>query len=98
MTYPISGLSSPKALIGDSQSANEDFQPRFDGSMNDFCPFIFNTGKEMEGYNSVQHPPYGIPVLTEIERFGKLSSFDPVFEDLFDNTDRFVGAFNNVVV
>ena len=98
MADPISGLSSRKSLIGDSQSANEDFQPRLDGSMNNFCPFIFNTGKEMERYNSVQHPPYGIPVLTEIERRGKLAPFDAILEDLVNDADRFVGGFNNVVI
>jgi len=80
------------------QSADEDFQPRLDGAVNDLCPFILNAGKKMEGDDSVQHPPDGIPVLTEIERRGKLTPFDTVFEDLFDDADGLVGGSNDVVI
>jgi hypothetical protein len=80
------------------QSADENFQPRFDGAVNDLYSFILNAGKEMERNDSVQHPPDGIPVLTEIERRGKLAPFDTVFENLFDDANGLVGGFNDVVI
>jgi len=52
----------------------------------------------MERNDSIQHPPDGIPALTEIERRGKLTLFDAVFEDMFDDIDGFVGGFDDVVI
>jgi hypothetical protein len=80
------------------QSADEDFQPRLDGAVNDFRPFILNAREEVERYDSVQHPPEGIPVLTEIERCGKLAPFDTVFKDLFDDVDGFIGGLDDVLI
>jgi hypothetical protein len=66
--------------------------------VNHLCPSGLDACKKVERDDSVQHPPDGIPILTQIECRGKFTLLDTVFEYLFDNVDGLIGSFDDVIV